>query len=90
VSARLLFAASWLLAGLIGGLVLSAPWLPPEPAGSGWGRLVRLFAEDALVRRTAIACAVGLAVTAHVFFLPGPKGEPTEGTEEGRGEANAN
>jgi hypothetical protein len=89
VSARLLFAIAWLLAGLIGGLVLVAPWLPPELEGSGWGRLVRLFAEDALVRRTAIACAVGLAVTAHVFFLPAPKGETTEATEGGRGEADA-
>lgn len=89
MSARLLFAACWLLAGLIGGLVVLAPWLTLESPGSAWGRLVRLFAEDVLVRRTAIACAVGLAVTAHVFFLSEPMGGTPEEPEQGRGEADA-
>ena len=52
-------------AGLIG-LVLLAPVLTPGPA---W---LSLFACDAAVRRTAVASALGLLVTACVFFRPPP------------------
>ena len=38
--------------------------------------LVRLFARDAVVRRTAVASGVGLLVTAFVFFRPAPPEEP--------------
>jgi hypothetical protein len=65
---RLLFAGSLGCAGGLALVVLVAPWLAgrlPEPAG-------RLFAEDVAVRRTALACAAGLAVTAFVFFRPPP------------------
>jgi len=33
-------------------------------------RVLALFAQDAVVRRTAFASAVGLTVTAFVFFRP--------------------
>ncbi len=64
--------------GVAGGLALAvvgAPWVQaqlPRPAVA-----VRLFAEDAAVRQTAIASALGLAVTAFVFFRP-PAGPPSK------------
>jgi hypothetical protein len=36
----------------------------------GWRRLFALFARDATLRRTTIASALGLLVTACVFFRP--------------------
>ncbi len=60
---NLLFAGTWL-----GGLVLTAPWLLVREPES---RMLRLFAHDSTVRRTTVASAVGLAVTAFVFFRPG-------------------
>jgi hypothetical protein len=50
-------------------LVLVSPWLAPEEP-EGWQRFLALFARDVALRRTAIACAIGLAVTACVFFRP--------------------
>ena len=41
----------------------------PEPRG--WQSFVSLFARDVAVRRTAIASAIGLAVTACIFFRSG-------------------
>ena len=61
---RLLF---WLVttgAFLLLAFVVVAPWLDGET------RLVGLFARDATVRRTAVASAVGLLVTACIFFRP--------------------
>jgi hypothetical protein len=46
-------------------LVLTAPWLD-----QGANRAIELFARDALLRRTALASACGLAVAACVFFRP--------------------
>jgi hypothetical protein len=34
----------------------------------GWGRVLTIFAHDATLRRTALASALGLLVTACVFF----------------------
>ncbi len=50
-------------------LVVVAPWLPREtfPRG-GLGNILMTFARDAVVRRTALGAAVGLLVTAFVFF----------------------
>jgi hypothetical protein len=64
----LLFASSSLVAvGLIA-LVVALPYvieqLPFEHP------LLDLFAEDATVRRSSIASAIGLLVTAFVFFRP--------------------
>jgi hypothetical protein len=59
-------AASGLLA-----LVVLSPWLAPaEAPQEGAGRFLALFARDAAVRRTAVAAALGLYVSAAVFFRP--------------------
>ena len=41
-----------------------------QPTEDAAGRLVALFARDVVVRRTALAAAVGLVATAFVFFRP--------------------
>ena len=67
----LLFFLTVVAAVSLAGLVLTAPWLTDihtEPPI--WERLFRLFADDATVRRTALASALGLFVTAWVFFRP--------------------
>jgi hypothetical protein len=78
---RLLFRLSLLIATGLVGLVIVSPWTDITP-GSGlasapregnkhrnaWSRLLSLFARDQAVRRTAVASAVGLWVTASVFF----------------------
>ncbi len=67
---RLFFwLASAASAGLLG-LVLLAPLLEP-PGGEG-SRWLALFAGDATLRRTAVASALGLLVTASVFFRAPP------------------
>jgi len=67
----LLFALCWCVAALLVLLVLGAPFLDTgEPGEDGWRLLVALFARDAAVRRTSVASAIGLVVTAHVFFQP--------------------
>ena len=66
-----LFLLTVVAAVSLAGLVLTAPWLTEirtEPAI--WERLFRLFADDATVRRTALASTLGLFVTAWVFFRP--------------------
>jgi hypothetical protein len=64
---RFLFMATLGLAGALAAVVIFAPCIasdhPPE--------ILTLFAKDAIVRRTALASAVGLVVTAFVFFRPG-------------------
>jgi hypothetical protein len=68
---RLLFCLVLLLAAALLGAVLLAPLLPTEGVeADGWGVLVELFAQDATLRRTGIASAIGLFVTAWVFFRP--------------------
>lgn len=82
-SAQLLFVLSCLLASLLGLLILLAPLLDQgseQPAG--WGsEVLALFARDAVVRRISLAGAIGLAVTAFVFFRPTPPAEPAEPKE---------
>jgi uncharacterized membrane protein len=46
-------------------------------------RLIAVFAEEVSVRRTALASAVGLAVTACIFFRPAPA--PTRPAPKPRG-----
>jgi hypothetical protein len=64
---RILFAVTIGLAALLAAMVLLAPWLATEIQS----RFVSLFARDVIVRRTTVASAAGLAVTACVFFRPG-------------------
>ena len=62
----MLFGGTLLVAVLLLALVGTAPYLldfwPHE--------FPRLFAEDTTVRRTSIAGAIGLIVTAFLFFRP--------------------
>jgi hypothetical protein len=68
---RLLFLATVFLSALLVGLVVVAPWLDADSYLPGWERLLSVFAGDTLVRRTALASAAGLLVTAFVFFRRG-------------------
>jgi len=75
-NSRFRFSATWLLFGLnlvlaaaLVALVVLAPVLQGQAANpDGWSRLFLLFGQDAAVRRTALAAAAGLVVTAWVFF----------------------
>src|SRR5438552_1532908 len=69
---RLLFALVCLLALALLGLLLAAPWIDSS------SRLLALFARDETVRRTTLASALGLIVTASVFFrAPSSPDEPS-------------
>jgi hypothetical protein len=68
---RVLFCVTLAVAAGLGGMVLASPALDAGGrAAGGWPRLVAVFARDAAVRRTAVAGALGLVVTACVFFRP--------------------
>ncbi|MBX9678181.1 MAG: hypothetical protein K2X38_05405 [Gemmataceae bacterium] len=63
---KLLFGVTMAVALGLGGAVTVAPtFFRPE---TGQHRLLEIYAEDLAVRRTSLACALGLAVTAFVFF----------------------
>jgi hypothetical protein len=67
-----LFGLAWMAAALLVLLVVVAPWLDTDtPEPDGWQLVLHLFAQDAALRRTSMASALGLVVTAHVFFRPG-------------------
>ncbi len=51
-------------------LIITVAVLPWWPAAARHSRLAALFAHDDVVRRTAIACAIGLFVAAWAFFRP--------------------
>jgi hypothetical protein len=61
------FLVTLSLATILAGAVLLAPWValahPEHP-------LIKLYAHDMTVRRTSLASALGLVVTAFVFFRP--------------------
>jgi hypothetical protein len=68
---RQLFRLSLAAAGGLVALVLFSPLLDrgrPEP--QDWQRVVAVFARDTTLRRTALGSALGLAVTACIFFTP--------------------
>jgi hypothetical protein len=70
---RLLFLLACTVAGLLVAGVLLAPWLDDVGrAQDGWRRVAALFARDTTLRRTSLASAVGLVVTACVFFRAYP------------------
>ena len=60
---NLLWRLTLLAAIVLIGLVILAPLLD-----NGKLPLLKLFASDKTVRRTAIACALGLIVTGCIFF----------------------
>jgi hypothetical protein len=64
----LLFASSSLVAVGLLVLVVVLPWVRDDLPFAH--PLLDLFAEDATVRRSSIAGAIGLLVTAFVFFRP--------------------
>jgi hypothetical protein len=77
---RFCFAITLAVAVGLAALVFVAPWLVPEESPPF---VLELFAEDVTVRRTALASACCLVVTACVFFRPAiaptkksPKGPP--------------
>lgn len=77
---RVLFAITMTLALLLGTTVLAAP-LAVRFELARHERVLLLFARDATLRRTSLASACGLAVTAWVFFRPprAPR-KPPDGT----------
>jgi hypothetical protein len=63
------FWACWAAAGVLLALVFASPALDSaEEHPAGWQRPIAVFARDAAMRRTAIGAALGMAVTACVFF----------------------
>ncbi len=69
---RLLFCLTVALATVLLALVGLAPLAEPVAAlPGGAARALALFARDPFLRRTTVASAVGLYVTAWVFFRPG-------------------
>jgi hypothetical protein len=64
---RLCFLTTLTVAIGLVAVVIVAPWLVPSVAAP---LLLELFAHDMTVRRTALASAAGLLVTAFVFFRP--------------------
>jgi O-antigen ligase len=64
---RLCFLTTLTMALALVAAVIAGPWLVPSAAAP---LLLELFAQDGTVRRTALASAAGLLVTAFVFFRP--------------------
>jgi hypothetical protein len=62
------------LAGLLALAVVLAPLLEGGLGAGAWARILALFAHDTAVRRTSLASAAGLVVTACVFFGAPPRG----------------
>jgi len=68
----LFFGTCALSAGLLA-FVLAAPLLVRSmPERASWSQLAGLFAGDVALRRITAASAIGLLVTACVFFRPPP------------------
>ncbi len=64
---RAMFTITMGLALLLGTTVLVAPFVARWNMARG-SQVMQLFAKDATLRKTAVASACGLAVTACVFF----------------------
>jgi hypothetical protein len=62
---RLLWRLTLVVSALLALLVVAAPWFD-----TGERALLTLFAKDQAVRRTTLASALGLLVTAAIFFRP--------------------
>jgi uncharacterized membrane protein YqhA len=65
---RLLFRSTMVAAGALVGLVLLSPLLPLDATHSATAKLWHLFANDDTLRQVAVVSAVGLWITAVVFF----------------------
>jgi hypothetical protein len=64
----LLFLLTLALAVALGGAVVAAPWFYGD--GASGNPYLYMFAKDMTVRRTAFFSALGMIVTAFVFFRP--------------------
>ena len=67
------FVLRWfcrILAVALAGLLLAAPRFAPAQPDALDEKALWLFANDATLRKTAIASAVGLLLTAQIFFRP--------------------
>jgi len=67
---RFLFLLTVLVSLGLAGAVFVAPIIELDPSDGLWSDLQAMFALDLAVRRTAVASAIGLLVTAWVFFRP--------------------
>jgi hypothetical protein len=66
---RLLFVLTVGTAALLVLLVILSPLVHNgEVRPHGWARVLALFGHDATLRRTTLASALGLVVTALIFF----------------------
>jgi hypothetical protein len=80
---RLLFRLTVAVSALLILLVILAPLLDNRVSQpDGWRRPLALFARDATLRRTAVASALGLLVTACVFFRPSASPGPVKRTRK--------
>lgn len=67
---RWLFRLSLLIAAALGLGVLILPWVSLPEASDVATKVGLLFAQDATLRQTAVISAVGLWLTAIIFFRP--------------------
>jgi hypothetical protein len=67
---RWLYRLTLTVAAALGGFVLAAPFLGATPGPDLGMMACFLFAHDDLLRKTAVVCALGLWITAVVFFRP--------------------
>jgi hypothetical protein len=66
-----LFILTQLAAVVLFALVILSPWLDNKLGGSAaWRTALALFAHDGTLRRTALASAGALAITAYICFRP--------------------
>jgi hypothetical protein len=70
-----LFCLSLTAALGLAGAVIAAPWLASEEMSHP---LIELYARDVAVRRVSLVSALGLAVTAFVFFRPASWRKPKD------------
>lgn len=74
---RLLFGLTTGAAGALIALVILSPLLDNGAARpDGWPRVLAVFARDAVLRRITVAAALGLTVTALIFFRPATSAPP--------------
>jgi len=74
---RFLFLLTVLVSLGLTGAVFVAPIIELDDSAGLWSNLQGMFASDLAVRRTAVASAIGLLVTAWIFFRPRGVGAET-------------
>jgi hypothetical protein len=79
---RWLFRVSLMVAAGLCVLIAVAPWLGGDEGGGPTAKLLSLLGRDVTLRRTCLASAAGLAVTARIFFYSA--GVPSRPTRRSR------